>query len=246
MARGRKKVNGLYFGPEQEDAVVRFLNSDDVNERNRIYNKSLREPLNKMVESIIRRYKLYRKAITYEELHADTLSFLITKSDKFEPEKGKKAYSYYGTICKNHLLGLLNKDDKSIKQQLSYDDFHEVLENHEELTYELDDSDGTIDDLIIEISDEIKSVLESDASNDSKKKITENERKVGLILVKLLDNWELIFDNMEGGSKYNKNAILSTIREATHLDTKEIRVAMKRYKKLYNLVKQSRIDDGYL
>ena len=37
--RGRKRKNDLYFGPEQEEAVVRFLQSDDQIERNMIYNK---------------------------------------------------------------------------------------------------------------------------------------------------------------------------------------------------------------
>ena len=82
--RGRKRVNDLYFGPKQEEAVVKFLNlgvmipdlndpkfkidpdkarqiwtgtSEDAFERERIYNKELKDPLNKMIESIIRRYK---------------------------------------------------------------------------------------------------------------------------------------------------------------------------------------------
>ena len=245
MARGRKKVNGLYFGPEQEEAVVKFLQSDDIHERNRIYNKSLRDALNKMVESIIRRYKLYRKTITYEELHADTLSFLITKSDKFKPEKGKKAYSYYGTICKNHLLGLLNKDEKALRTQLSYEDFHEVIQNREELTYVLDDTAGSLSEFIDDISAEIKEILNSEIPPDSKKKVSDNERRVGLALIQILDNRETIFERM-GSKKYNKNAILFDIREATLLDTKEIRVAMKRYKKLYDFIKQGLIEDGYL
>ena len=33
-----------------------------------------------MVESIIRRYKLYRKDYEFEDLKSDTLSFLITKN----------------------------------------------------------------------------------------------------------------------------------------------------------------------
>jgi hypothetical protein len=32
-----------------------------------------------MIEAIIRRYKLYRKGETFEELHGDTVSFLMTK-----------------------------------------------------------------------------------------------------------------------------------------------------------------------
>jgi len=53
--RGRKRKNDLYFGPEQEEAVVKFLESEDIQGRNAIYNKWLRETLNKMIESIIRR-----------------------------------------------------------------------------------------------------------------------------------------------------------------------------------------------
>ena len=110
--RGRKRTSNLYFGPEQETAVLNYLNSEDELERNAIYNKWLREPLNKMIESIIRKYKLYRKSETFEQLHSDTLSFLMTKAHKFENSKGTKAYSYYGTICKNYILGLLINDDK--------------------------------------------------------------------------------------------------------------------------------------
>ena len=59
--RGRKRKNGLYFGPEQELAVVAFLSEEDSIVRNKIYNEWLRAPFNTMIESIIRRYKLYRK-----------------------------------------------------------------------------------------------------------------------------------------------------------------------------------------
>ena len=36
--RGRKRKNGLYFGPEQEKAVVDFLTEEDYIIRNKIYN----------------------------------------------------------------------------------------------------------------------------------------------------------------------------------------------------------------
>ena len=51
---------------------------------------------------------------------------------------------------------------------------------------------------------------------------------------------------MEGGSKYNKNTVLATIRDYTNLSTKDIRVAMRRFNKLYALIKEDKIDEGYL
>ena len=82
--RGRKRTTNLYFGPDQEKAVVAFLTSDDWDERNRVYNQHLRAPLNKMIESIIRRYKLYRKSDSFEDVHADTLSFLSNQDGKVQ------------------------------------------------------------------------------------------------------------------------------------------------------------------
>ena len=86
--RGRKRKNELYFGPNEEEAVINFLNSTDEIERNLIFNEWLKAPLDKMIESIIRKYKLYRKSETFEELHSDTISFLMTKVHKFESNKG--------------------------------------------------------------------------------------------------------------------------------------------------------------
>ena len=106
-------------------------------------------PLDKMIESIIRKYSLYRKGETFEDLHSDTLSFLITKADKFDKGTGKKAYSYYGTICKNYLLGLLIKDEKVIKQNSSYDDMPlNDLELKHNLSYEMDEIQIETNDLI--------------------------------------------------------------------------------------------------
>jgi len=238
--RGRKRTTNLYFGPEQEKAVVNFLNSDDYEERNKIYNKHLRSPLNKMIESIIRRYKLYRKEYSYEDIHSDTLSFLATKMEKFEPSKNKKAYSYFGTICKNYLLGQLLKSNKKMISDLSYEDMYSTVEKMDDYIYNLEDEDKTsLDDFILEISSNIKEELDS-------LKITENEKRVGNALIVVLDNWETIFEQVESGNKYNKNLILSYIREISGLTTKDIRVSMRRFKKIYTALKNIKIDQGSL
>jgi hypothetical protein len=133
--RGRKRTNEMYFGPEEEEAVIRFLESEDSNERNLIFNEWLKAPLDKMIEAIIRRYKLYRKGETYEELHSDTVSFLMTKVHKFEAGRGKKAYSYFGTISKNYILGLLIKDEKHLRQTSSYEDMMTDFEERQVLLW---------------------------------------------------------------------------------------------------------------
>lgn len=238
--RGRKRTSNLYFGPEQEEAVVNFLTSESYKERNEIYNRYLKSPLDKMIESIIRRYKLYRRDYTFDDIHTDTLSFLATKMENFQPDKNKKAYSYFGTICKNYLLGQLIKEDKKMKSDIIYDDVYKTIETMDDFIYNIDDNDKTpLDEFINEISASIKAEIKHS-------KLSENEIKVGNSLVDVLDNWETIFEQIESGNKYNKNLILSYIREMSDLSTKDIRVSMRRFKKIYVLLKNSKIDDGLI
>jgi len=241
--RGRKRKNDLYFGSEQEEAVVRFLESDDIIERNQIYNKFLRHPIEKMVESIIRTYKLYRKSVSFEELHTDTISFLITKAHKFEAKKGKKAYSYYGTICKNYLIGMLQKDDRGLKQFTSFEDNYDSLESNERLSYSLDSDKLILQDFIAKIIIEVENEMMVDYPD--KKKLTDNEIKVGRCLIEILEKWETVFDDMKGGAKYNKNQVLETMRNYTKLTTKDIRVSMKRYKIMYEFIKADGLENGF-
>ena len=87
---GRKPLTKQYFGPPQEEAVRIFLTATAWDEKNTVYNEYLRDPLIKMIESIIRRYRLYRPNMEFTDIHTDTLSFLVTKMEKFKPAKGKK------------------------------------------------------------------------------------------------------------------------------------------------------------
>jgi hypothetical protein len=64
------------------------------------------------------------------------------------------------------------------------------------------------------------------------KKAEWNERKVGYALIAILENWETAFQTMDGGSKYNKNSVLETMRNYTNLTTKDIRS----HEALYNTI----------
>lgn len=223
----RKRTQKIYFGEDQEQAVVRYLESDSDDERNKIFNEYLREPLIIMVESIIRRYKLYRKDLEFEEIHNDTMSFLITKINKFDHTKNHKAYSYFGTICKNYLMGAIQKDTKEQNRQVSYDDISsDIEEGRPDLTYIIDEYVIDYRDVIIKLTIDLEEFVENED-------LTENEQKLGYALLEIFNNFDKIFQ-VGDGNKFNKNLILLSLREMTSLSTKEIRVSLKRFKKLYD------------
>ena len=219
----KKKSN--YFDVEEENAVRLFLASETFEEKNRIYNEFLRAPIDKMIESIIRRYKLYRKNMDFTELHNDTHSFLITKVDKFKPDKNKKAYSYFGTICKNYLMGQIIKDQKDQNRKISYEDISTRLENRPDMVYFLEYENVTSEMVIKEFIKKMNTFMEENTLNNS-------EVKLGYALIELFENYEEIFIGTDN-NKFNKNLILLSLREMTNMTTKEIRVSMKKFKKLY-------------
>jgi hypothetical protein len=222
----RPRTQKIYFGEEQETAVVKYLESTDEDERNKIFNEFLREPLVIMVESIIRRYKLYRKDMEFEEIHTDTMSFLITKINKFDHTKNTKAYSYFGTICKNYLMGAIQKDTKEQNRQVSYDDISSDIEDRKDLSYVIDEHIIDYQSVIIKLTISLENFIE-------KETLTENEQKLGYALLEIFSNFDKIFQ-VGDGNKFNKNLILLSLREMTSLSTKEIRVSLKRFKKMYD------------
>jgi hypothetical protein len=226
--RGRKAVNLNYFDVREETAVRNFLLAESSHEKNKIYNEFLRGPLDKMISSIIRRYKLYRKDMDFNEIHVDTHSFLMTKVDKFKPDKNKKAYSYFGTICKNYLMGQIIKDQKETNRKISYEDISSSIEERPDMSYRIDEDIVETDVIILKYLEELKEFIETENLND-------NEKKLGYALVDLFDNYQTIFSGADN-NKFNKNVILLSLREMTNLSTKEIRSSIKRFKKLYIVI----------
>jgi hypothetical protein len=226
--KGRKPKQSNYFDVQEETAVRMFLLETSWEERNKIYNQYLRDPLDKMISSIIRRYKLYRKDMDFIEIHTDTHSFLMTKIEKFKPSKEKKAYSYFGTICKNYLMGQIIKDQKETNRKVSYEDISASIEERPDMIYRIDDDVVESHVIINEYLKELKEFIERESLND-------NEKKLGYALIDLFDNYETIFSGADN-NKFNKNVILLSLREMTNLSTKEIRSSIKRFKKLYLVI----------
>ena len=161
----------------------------------------------------------------YDEIHNDTHSFLMTKIEKFKPSKEKKAYSYFGTICKNYLMGQIMKDQKEMNRKISYEDISSDLSNNPAFSYHIDNDDYGSEYIIKKFLDKLKDSLDNEGMSDQ-------EHKLGAAIYDLFENYGTIFPDTNN-NKFNKNIILFELREMTNLSTKEIRNSIKKYKKLY-------------
>lgn len=264
----KKKVND-YFGPEEEQAVAEFLSqgimipditdprmekhpervnmlwsgtTDHAFQRELIYNRKLKKPLNQMVEFIIKRYKLYRDGISFDELQMDALNNLILKAHKFDADKKTKAYSYYGTIIKRYLIAKLIEDDKSLKKYEDFDKVSTELETLDEYQYEMQDDSFDNEKLINSVVKAIKKELD-DAKEGVTLPMSKNEKILGTTLMDVLENKDSVTPILGGGNKHDKLAILEVIGTHSGLNNKEIRFAIKRYKVLYNVIKSIEIEN---
>jgi molybdopterin converting factor small subunit len=171
----------------------------------------------------------------FREIHTDTHSCLMTKVDKFKPSKNKKAYSYFGTICKNYLMGQIIKDQKDMNRKISYEDISTDLQNNPEMVYYIDNEDITTEEIILKFKDRLLEIMDDT-------KISDQEKKLGQAISELFDNYKSMIPD-SNNNKFNKNVILFELREMTNLSTKEIRNSMKRYKKIYTDLLQDILKD---
>jgi len=120
---GRKKSKNNYFTQETEDAIVAYNNSKDHVFRDKIFTDQIYYPLYKLAENIIHTFKFYYTDVDdLEDLKLEVVSLLVEeKLHMFDPTRGAKAYSYFGTIVKRHLINYNNKNYKRVKQQTSMD-----------------------------------------------------------------------------------------------------------------------------
>lgn len=222
------KKNLTYFGEKEEKAVVDYLNAKTLDEKSFIYSNFLKTPFSKMISSIIRRYNLQRKGYTFEEVFNDTESFLITKMNMFDPTKNFKAYSYYGTTCRNYLTGLLTKDGKEKTKKISYDEIPKVIddENH---AIKYNDAVYVERETLI-----IKKLLERIKNIQVNNNLDANEEKILFALIEIFSNYENLFnESVKNNNKFNKSLILLFIKDLTNLNLKEIRCGMKKFKNVY-------------
>lgn len=195
MTKKRVKKDSIYFSKEENDAVIEYINASGA-ERDRIFTKKLYVPMTKLVSSIIRRYNLYIPDEDFEDTFSDALSYIVTKMDKYKPERGKKAYSYYGTTVKHYVIGRMVEYAKKQERFVRFDDntdddsIDRDCEYLIDTTHESSARKSQYGQLVEELSSAIKNEI------DNNPKLNSDDIKVGTKLIWLLNNWQDILQTI--------------------------------------------------
>jgi hypothetical protein len=119
----KKKVSKNYFTQETEDAIVLYNNTNDFVLRSQIYEEKIHYAFFKLTQNIIHTFKFYHTEVSdLEHLQHEIIVFLLSKIHLFDPSKGAKAYSYFGTIVKRWCILYNDKNYKSKISKVSTDE----------------------------------------------------------------------------------------------------------------------------
>lgn len=236
MAKKRRPKSKNYFTKETENAIVRYNNESNPEIRSNIYRDEIHYPFFKLTENIIHTFKFYYTEVdNIEHLQHEVITFLLTKMHLFNPEKGAKAYSYFGTIVKNWLIIYNTKNYKKRVQSAPVDDLYK------DETYSYNLEDERIVDNLSHFMDNYIEYVEDNFEDFFPKG---NDAKIADAILEL-------FRKRESIEIFNKKALYIYIREIMATNGLEVKTPKitKIANRLYDLFKDNYIfylETGYI
>ena len=230
VRKRRKRTKRQYFTQVHENAIIKYNNSTDIRERSLLYVEYIQPAFNEMVDKIVFTYK-FTNLPNIEVLRDECKIYLTTILEKYNPDKGSKAFSYFSVITKNWFIHKVKKTNQQNKREVNIED----LSVDNQLKYV--STHNRYNDLRQER--EFWEFLWKEIESWESMKLKANEQKV-LQAVKILhndvDNSDLIF---------NKKAIYLYIREITGLNTKQVVNNLNKLRSKYKVFKY-RWNEGQL
>tara|TARA_R110002110_G_scaffold73238_4_gene194406 strand:- start:9045 stop:9764 length:720 start_codon:yes stop_codon:yes gene_type:complete len=217
----RKKKKNYYFTQVHEDAIIRYSNTNCVKERTELYVNFIQPAFNEMVDKIVFTYK-FTNLPNIEYLRDECKIWLMTILDKFNPDKGSKAFSYFSVITKNWFIHKVKRQQKRSMREVDYDN---IAKHYEERYLSTDESYLT-DREELEFWQSFYAELKSWDETQMK----ENDLKVYKAI-------NILFESREDIEIFNKKAIYLYLREITGLNTKQIVNSLKKFRKRYFMFK---------
>ena len=140
--RGRpKSKKKLYFGPEVQDAIVRYnTNPDNHTLRNKIYQEEIHKAFDKLAENIINTFKFSYFDDGFNDVKHEVVAFMVMNLHKYDHTKGSKAFSYFSIVAKNYLILHNNANYKKYK---SHSDISVLNRKHDDDRFKQDFNDLT-------------------------------------------------------------------------------------------------------
>ena len=213
---GRKRKNKRYFTQITEIAINAYNNCDDQRMKNKIYNRFIHYPFDKLAENVIHTYKTYYFEVPYEDVKANVVAFLNEKIHKFNGENGR-AFSYFTVIARNYLFNENNANYARMKAR----DGIEVIDSSRNIINEVYDKKQA--EALKDFMDYYVRYMDYNVFTLFDK---DRDRKIA-------DSLTELFRTRDNLYSYNKKALYILIRERTGVQTQYITKVVGKMKIIY-------------
>jgi DNA-directed RNA polymerase specialized sigma subunit len=218
--RSTKKKNH-YFTKEHEQAIVDYANTRDVRIRTDLYIKYIEPAFSEMVDKVVFTYK-FTTLPNIDSLREECKIWLTTILDKYDPNKGSKAFSYFSVITKNWFIHRVKKTNTRIKREASFEDITGEIEQKYLASYNPYDHKRE--------EAEFWNFLWTEIETWDTGTLKENEKKV-------LEAVKILLSSPDDIEIFNKKAIYLYIREITGLNTKQVVNNLNKMRVKYRIFK---------
>lgn len=229
-AKKRKPKGVQYFTQDTENAINEYNSTIDFELKDKIYRERIHYAFFKLTENIIHTFKFYYTEVdNIQDLQHEVITFLLSKIHLFNPAKGAKAFSYFGTIAKRYLI---ITNTKNYKKRVDKAPIEEI-ESNEDFSYRIDE--GSSQDRLSNFLDEYVTHCTSNIYTLFPK---EADAQIADAILEL-------FRKREHIDIFNKKALYIYIREIIDAKTPKITKIADR---LYNIFKQHYyfyLENGY-
>jgi hypothetical protein len=220
MRKRKKRTKNLYFTKIHEEAIVQYARSSDLSEKTKLYSTLIQPAFNELVDKIVYTYK-FNNLPNIDYLKDDCKVWLTTILDKYNPDRGSKAFSYFSVITKNWFIHKVKKNAQAARREIALDDALKSSQSQfimSENPYEHDREKREFWNaltLFVRTLEKNSSVIKND-----------NDRKV-------ISSIEYMLENMDKLEILNKKAIYLYLREMTGLTTKQLAPTLRKVKVEY-------------
>lgn len=220
----RKRTKNNYFTKVHEEAIVKYATSVSRQEKSQLYMSLIQPAFDEMVNKIIFTYK-FNNLPNIDYLRDDCKIWLTTILDKYDPNKGSKAFSYFSVVTKNWFIHKVKQNSKKLRRETSYEN---IIENGGPDS--LGTSSVTIDYVEKRSEAEFWNLLLEQVHKWDTGNLKTNEKLV-------LDAVKVLLHNIDDIEIFNKKAVYLYLRELTGLNTKQVVNNLNKLREKYAIFK---------
>ena len=115
----KKKKSNHYFTIVHEQAIIKYAQTTCKRERTELYINYIQPAFNEMVDKIVFTYK-FTNLPNIDSLRDECKIWLMTILNKYDPNKGSKAFSYFSVITKNWFIHKVKRQQKRNLREVDY------------------------------------------------------------------------------------------------------------------------------